>query len=169
VHAHIFLRIYVQYYILSRVGVTDKTGFVLYDWIYCTLYLYIQTFCDYRQYSAIAILYTLEFTVANALGFSVFSSLLLATDLSQSHCNFNLHMKSSWHSLISFLPLFCSCQFRRLDSIQFLTSRKAGVPKPDSLFPTWLICFYYFVPSESESESESYVNNRRSAGQSILE
>jgi hypothetical protein len=31
-------------------------------------------------------------------------------------------MKSSFNSLIPFLPLFCNCQFRRLDSIQFLCS-----------------------------------------------
>jgi hypothetical protein len=27
-----------------------------------------------------------------------------------------LHMKYSLHSLIPFLPLFCNCQFRKLDS-----------------------------------------------------
>jgi hypothetical protein len=32
-------------------------------------------------------------------------------------------MKSSFHSLIPSLPLFCSCQFRRLDSIQFLCTQ----------------------------------------------
>jgi hypothetical protein len=32
-------------------------------------------------------------------------------------------MKSSFHSLTPFLPLFCNCQFRRLDSIQFLCSQ----------------------------------------------
>jgi hypothetical protein len=29
-------------------------------------------------------------------------------------------MKSSFYSLVPFLPLLCNCQFRRLDSIQFL-------------------------------------------------
>jgi hypothetical protein len=32
-------------------------------------------------------------------------------------------MKSSMRSLIPFLPLFCNCQFRRLDWIQFLCSQ----------------------------------------------
>jgi hypothetical protein len=32
-------------------------------------------------------------------------------------------MKANFHSLIPFLPLFCNCQFRRIDSIQFLCSR----------------------------------------------
>jgi hypothetical protein len=77
---------------------------------------------DYRQYSAIALLHTLQFTVTHAQGVSVFTSCILATDLSQSHCDFISHMKSSWHSLIPFLPLFCSCQFRRLDSVQILWS-----------------------------------------------
>jgi hypothetical protein len=36
-------------------------------------------------------------------------------------------MKSSFHSLILFLSLFCSCQLRRLDSIQFLCSQ-AHIP-----------------------------------------
>jgi hypothetical protein len=32
-------------------------------------------------------------------------------------------MKSSFQSLIPFLPLFCNCQFRRFSSIQFLCSQ----------------------------------------------
>jgi hypothetical protein len=35
---------------------------------------------DYRQYSAIADLHTLQFAVTHALGFSVFTSRILATD-----------------------------------------------------------------------------------------
>jgi hypothetical protein len=87
--------------------------------------LYIHTTRDYRQYSAITILHTLQYTVTHALGFSVFTSHLMATDLSQSHCNFKSHMKSC-HSLVPFLPLFCSCQFRRLDSIQSQAHIPAG-------------------------------------------
>jgi hypothetical protein len=66
---------------------------------------------DYRQYSAIANQHTFHFTVAHTLGFSAFTSRILATDFSQSHCNCKSHMKSSLHHLIPFLPLFCSCQF----------------------------------------------------------
>jgi hypothetical protein len=36
-------------------------------------------------------------------------------------------MKFSFHRLIPLLPLFCNCQFRRLDSIQFLSSQ-AHIP-----------------------------------------
>jgi hypothetical protein len=70
---------------------TYKTGFGLDDWIYWTLY--IHTTQDYRQYSAIADLHTLQFTVIHALGFSVFTSRILATDY-QSYCNFKSYVKS---------------------------------------------------------------------------
>jgi hypothetical protein len=55
------------------------------------------------RYSTIAILHTSHFTVAHALGFSVFISRILAKDLPQSHCHLNAHMKAFWHSLIPFL------------------------------------------------------------------
>jgi hypothetical protein len=101
--------------------VTYKRGFGLDDWIYSTLY--IPNTRNYKQYSAIAILHAVLLTVTHALGFSVFTSRILATDLSQPHCNLKSHLKSYCHSLTPFLPLFCSCQFRRLDSIQFLCSQ----------------------------------------------
>jgi hypothetical protein len=65
---------------MSRVGVTFKTGFGLDDWIYRTSYIHNTTDC--REYSAICILHTIEFTAIHALGFSVFISRILATDLS---------------------------------------------------------------------------------------
>jgi hypothetical protein len=73
-------------------------------------------FSTIGNYTAIAIPHTLQFTVLHALGFSVFTSRILATDFSQSHCNFkhhcnystcvvfDSHTKSSWNSLIPFLP-----------------------------------------------------------------
>jgi hypothetical protein len=36
-------------------------------------------------------------------------------------------MKSSFHNLVHFFPSFCNCQFRRLNSIQFLCSQ-AHIP-----------------------------------------
>jgi hypothetical protein len=91
---------------LSRVGVTYKAGLGLDDWIYCTLY--IHTVRDYRQYSSIAILHTFQFTATHALGFSVFTSRILATDFSQSHWHFKSHMETSFHSLIHFLSFLLS-------------------------------------------------------------
>jgi hypothetical protein len=107
--------------IMSCVWVTYRRGFGLDDWIYCTLY--VHTTHDYRQYNAIADLHTLQSTVTHALGFSVFTSCILAMDLSQSHCHFKSHIKSSCHSLIPFLPLFCNCQ---LNSIPLLPSSCTG-------------------------------------------
>jgi hypothetical protein len=84
------------------------------DWIYCTSYIHTLGITDK---SDIAILHILQFTVAHALGLSVLTSRTLATDLSQqSHRHFKSHMKSTLHRLSPFCQLFCSCQFRRLDS-----------------------------------------------------
>jgi hypothetical protein len=85
--------------------------------------LYIHTFRDYRQYSAISILQTSQLTVTHTLGFSVFSSRILATDLWKSHCNLKSHMKFSWHSLIPFL-LFLQLPIpkTRLDSTRLRTT-----------------------------------------------
>jgi hypothetical protein len=76
------------------------------------------TFTQFRtagNFSAIAILHTFQLTVVHALGFSVFTSRVLATDLSQSHCHFNSHMTSSWHSLIPLFPFPANSE----DSAQF--------------------------------------------------
>jgi hypothetical protein len=51
--------------------------------MYCTLY--IDTTRDYRQYRGIADLHTFQFAVTHALGLSVVTSRILATDLSQSN------------------------------------------------------------------------------------
>jgi hypothetical protein len=45
---------------------------------------------------------------AHTLGFSVFSSHILATDLSQSHCHFKSHANSSLYRRINFLPFLLS-------------------------------------------------------------
>jgi hypothetical protein len=58
-------------------------------------------------------------------------------------------MKSSLHRLIPFLPLFCSCQFRKLDSVEFLCSQ-AHIPA-DWRLQTQL------NSSQSQSQSQSYI------------
>jgi hypothetical protein len=100
---------------------------------------------DYRRYSAIADLQTSQFTVPHALGFSVFTSRILATDLQQSHRHFKSHMKSSLHSLIPFLHYSAAANSQ--DSTQFnckLISRQSGVSKLNS---TPLCCSveFFFV------------------------
>jgi hypothetical protein len=92
-----------------------RRDFGLNDWICYTLY--IHTVRDYRQYSVIVILHTLQFTVTHSLRYSAFISRILATDLSQSHWHFKSLLKFSCHNITNFLLLFCDCKFRRLDSI----------------------------------------------------
>jgi hypothetical protein len=93
-------------YIPSRVGVVACLIRRALDWMIGfvdTLYTYLRTT---GNYSAIADLHTLQCTVTHALGFSLFTSRILTTDLSQSHSHFISHMKSSFHGLIPFLPFF---------------------------------------------------------------
>jgi hypothetical protein len=73
------------------------------------------------NYSAIADL--LQFIVAHTMGFSVFTTRIQATDLSQFHCNFRSHLKSSLHSLIPSLPfLSITLDCHLQNSTQFLTT-----------------------------------------------
>jgi hypothetical protein len=119
------------------------------DWIYCASY--IHTVRDYRQYSAIAIRHTFQFAVAHALGFSVFTSLILATGLLHYHCHFNSHMRSFWHSLIHFLPLFST-------HISFLAPKliscQAGFSKLDFPLSTTIL----FSPTPSRLLTVSFYN-----------
>jgi hypothetical protein len=113
-------------------------------WIYCTLYMHSSGLEAIQRY-----LYSSHlFVVTCALGFSVFTSRILATE---SHCNFKPHMKpSSFHSPISFLPLFCNCQSWRLDSIPLLPSSYPGrLASPNStlhsVVPNWIFIYTQFV------------------------
>jgi hypothetical protein len=61
---------------------TDNNGF----WIGFINTLYNQLLLN-KQYSAIADLHNLQFAATPALGFSVFTSRILVTELKQSHCD----------------------------------------------------------------------------------
>jgi hypothetical protein len=126
---------------VSLVGVlrvTYKTGFGFDDWIYWHLiHSQLGTTGNCR---AIANFHTLQFTVTHALGFSVFASCILTTDLWQSHYHFKSHMKSSLHSL------FPSCHYSRLRSIPLLPSLYPGKLSSrnstfHSLLLSWIILY----------------------------
>jgi hypothetical protein len=62
--------------------VTKMTGSSLDDWIFLALWLQpLLITLKYKQYRAIIDLHTFHFTIAHALGFSLSTSCLLATDL----------------------------------------------------------------------------------------
>jgi hypothetical protein len=115
------------------------------DWIYWHL---IHSTRDYRQYSAIDFLHTLRFTVPQALGFSVFTSRILATDLYQS-----VPSNHTWSLLVTayFPSWYYSSAANSGNSAQFnskLISLQAGVSKlHTSLSSTLPLCSYYSVPS----------------------
>jgi hypothetical protein len=96
----------IQVLIFWRVGVCAWLIDGVLDSIYSHL---IHSTRNYRKLQRYRYSHSLQFTVTHALGFSVFTSRILATDLQQSHCHFKSHMKSYFHSLIPFLPLFCNC------------------------------------------------------------
>jgi hypothetical protein len=114
---------------MLRVLVTCKTGFALDDWTYWHL---IHTALDYRQYSAVAILHPFQFTVTHALGFSVFTSRILATDFVAVSLSLQIthevffSQPNSFHAIIQQLP-------NQFDSIApELISLQAGISKLDS-------------------------------------
>jgi hypothetical protein len=79
------------------------------------------------KYSATAELHNLQFTVTHSLGFLVFTSCILATDLSQSHCYFESHRKSSLHRLIPFLQFAVTLDCHSQTSTQFSTASNLKV------------------------------------------
>jgi hypothetical protein len=112
-------------YLFSRVGVCAWLIRRVLDWMIGFIDTLYTTLGTRGNYNAISGLHTSRFTVTHALGFSVFTSRILSTDLLQYHCNFKSHTKSSFHSLIPFLPLFCNCQL-------------SSVPLLPSSYPAWL-------------------------------
>jgi hypothetical protein len=89
-----------------------------------TLFTQLGTTGNYR---AIAILHALQFTVTHTLGFSVFTSRILTTDLQQYDCNLKITHEVFFAPPNHILAVI-------VDSIQFnssapkIMSRQAGVP-----------------------------------------
>jgi hypothetical protein len=112
--------------------------------------LYIHTTRDYRQYSAIAILHTLQVTVTHSLGFSVLTSRILATDLTQSHCHFTSHM-------VSFVPLSSLLAIILQLPTQFISKLifpQAGISNSTHHFlnySTFVLYSYYLVASSDSA------------------
>jgi hypothetical protein len=68
-----------------------------------------------HSHSDLADLQNLRFTITHVLGFAAFTSRILAMDL--YYCHFKPHIKSSFHSLIHFLPFNFRLPSPELDQI----------------------------------------------------
>jgi hypothetical protein len=95
--------------ILSRVGWYAPRKWRVLVWMIGFISTSVTTFLNYIYNSAIAYLYNLQFAVADALGFSVFTSRLLATDL-------NTEIITSNHYEV----FLSSTNFPRLSSLENL-------------------------------------------------
>jgi hypothetical protein len=83
------------------VCVTYKTGSRFDDWFYW--HLIHSHNSGLQSVTALSLIYPFYSSPSHTHYGSVFTSLILATDLSQSHCDFKSHTKSSFHGLIHFL------------------------------------------------------------------
>jgi hypothetical protein len=90
------------------------------------------------NYSAIADLHTLLFTITHTLVFSVFTSCILATDLWQSDCHCSTHevFFSQPDSFLVVSSQSFDCGLQGLS--RFWTNCSLGTPELDSLFSTEL-------------------------------
>jgi hypothetical protein len=83
---------------------------------------------------------------------SVFTSRILATDLRHSHWNFKSYMKTSFHNVIPFLPLFCNCQ---LNSIPPPPSSHSGrVASRNSTNSNDLLCPFYNSSAQTTQKTQ---------------
>jgi hypothetical protein len=87
--------------------------------------------------------------------FSAFTSRILAKDFISPTATSN-HTWSLIFTTWFFLSIFYNCQFRRLDSIQFLCSHAhilaAGVSKLDSILLNWTLLYNYFARTTQRTQ-----------------
>jgi hypothetical protein len=100
-----------------RRGMDWMIGFV--DFLYTPFRTAITS-----TYSAIANLYTLQFTVTYILVFSVFTSRILVTDLYESHCHCSIHelLFSSPNSFLAISSQSFDCHEHRLSQFSAATT-----------------------------------------------
>jgi hypothetical protein len=105
------------------------------DWIYCTLFTQLGTT---GNYSAIAYLHTLQFTFTHALGFSVFTSRILATDFITVSLSIQITHEVLLSQPNSFLSIILqlATQKTQIISNPLPISWQAGIPILDSSLST---------------------------------
>jgi hypothetical protein len=118
---------------MSRVGVVREHRRVL-DWRIGFIDTLYTPFGTTDNYSAIADLRTLQFTVTHALGFSVFTSRILATDFITVSLSLKITHEVFFAPPNSFLAIILQLPTQFNSSAAKLISRQAGVSKHNYLF-----------------------------------
>jgi hypothetical protein len=87
-------------------------------------YCYVHTFIHFGTTGSTtqSLFYTLSSSPLHTHQDSQSSLVASWQQIFQSHWHFKSYVKSCCDSLIQFLPLFCACQFRRLDSTRLVYS-----------------------------------------------
>jgi hypothetical protein len=97
---------------LWRVGTNYKTGFGLDDWMIGFIAPYTFTQVGTTDNTAVSLIHTFYSSLLHALG----SKPSLVVSWQRTYQSLTV---TSNHSITPFLPLFCSCEFRRIGWIQF--------------------------------------------------
>jgi hypothetical protein len=99
--------------LIGRWSTKDIVSCRVCAWLLRRVLVWMIGFIDYRKWYRYRHSTHFIFHLAHALEFSVFTSRILATDLSRSHCNFRSH------DVFLVQSTFFSCQFQRLHPILF--------------------------------------------------
>jgi hypothetical protein len=139
----IFPKLYNIFMCRGGLRVTTKTAFWI-EWL--DLLHLIHSQIGTTGNTALSLIHTLP---SSPLHTHHGSQSSLVVSLQRSQCHFKSHMKSSLHYLIPFLSFFYTCQFRRLDSVQFLRSQAhilTGWRLETRLSSTAILCFFEILP-----------------------
>jgi hypothetical protein len=137
---------------MSRVGVTIN-GF----WIgrFYLLTPYSQTRNCRQLYSAIADLHTLRFTVTHSLGFSVFTSRILATDFITASLSLQITHEIFFAKPNSFLAIILQLPIpkSRLSSIPMFSSSYPGrLASRNSTLFSWSLLYNHFARTTHKTQ-----------------
>jgi hypothetical protein len=106
----------------------------------------------YRQYGPLADLHTLQFTVTHALGFSVFTSRILATDFITVSLSLQITHEVIFSQPNSFLAIILQLPTQFSSSAPSFITRQAGVSKLDSILLNWTLLYNHFVRTTQKTQ-----------------
>jgi hypothetical protein len=128
--------------------------------------LFTHTTRDYRQYSPVSILHTLQFTVAQALVFSAFTSRILATDFITVSLSHQITYEVFFSQSNSFLAIILQLPTHFYSSAPKLIFWQAVVSKLDSsllCYSAWsrLLTVSFYNPSARTTQKMQPLLRRR--------